>query len=919
MHLEIKDMRFKKGILVAIATMATLCVAQAWATQVSGQVVDAQTGRALSGVRVDIMGQSASEVTDQKGQFVFANVSEGTVTLVAAYLGYEGKKQEVAVAGEEILVRISLQSMVKDLGATRVRPQLQGQANALNREMNSDYISNIISADQIGRFPDQNVAEALQRVPGVSVARDQGEGRHIQIRGTNPRLTAVKINGMEVPSPDGEDRSAAMDVIPANQLASIEVNKATTPEMDGDAIGGQVDLYMKKASSKEPRLDVSIAGGYNQEVQDFKTFEGSVNYAQRFGANGALGMSVGGGYSTRHFGSDNIEKEYGSLDVLDENEEETNESVDAVKEMELRDYDLIRTRIAANLNLDYQLGPGSELWLNTTFNRFADDEHRRRMVVKFGDVFETNTSVAEGSKFERELKDRYEVQDIFMVSGGGKHLLGKAMLDYSGSYSHAQEDEPDRQDINYVAKYDARLITKNSDFPKVILDDDTEDYNNASDYELDEIVREDNITTDQNSIAQFNLDIPVNDSHDWTVKTGGKFRAKKKDRTVKGTAYKWANEDLAPPTLDEAASHFKDSDFILGNYESLGDMPDPDKHRDVYKNNVDNLSGERDIGDQISNYEANENLYAGYLQSRAEIGKWMLLGGARFERTHLEYTGNAVNADNETVQKITETKAYNHILPALHVRYAITPKMNVRLAATQTISRPDYFDLVPYEYQEDNEIERGNPDLDASKATNFDLLFANYFQSVGVISAGYYYKWIEDLIYENTWEEGANEITSKRNGDWGQIHGVEVAWSQQFAFLPGALSSLGLYTNYNFAWSEAIVPAREDLITMPGQSDHMGNVALSFERWGFSGRIAWNWHGSYLAEVGEDDDADVYYDNSSRLDVSISQELSKGLIVFAEATNLTDQPLRYYVGSADNAKQIEYYGISAKMGIKYGF
>lgn len=188
-----------------------------------------------------------------------------------------------------------------------------------------------------------------------------------------------------------------------------------------------------------------------------------------------------------------------------------------------------------------------------------------------------------------------------------------------------------------------------------------------------------------------------------------------------------------------------------------------------------------------------------------------------------------------------------------------------------------------------------------------------------MVSAGYFFKWIEQDIFTTMRESEGLKITMPINGDWAQIHGMELNYSQQLLFLPGIAKSFALYGNYTYAWSEAEVPGRSDLIRMPGQSEHMANVSISFERWGFSTRLSYNMHGDYLSEVGESSEEDVWYDSRTQLDWSASQELFNGFFVFVELSNLLDEPLRYYQGDDNKPVQIEYYGIMTLAGIKYSF
>jgi TonB-dependent receptor len=264
----------------------------------------------------------------------------GDQELAARYLGHEDAVSTVAVvAGQVLTVEIALREtvLVREELTVSASPIQEGQARALNQQRTAPNIVNVISADQIGRFPDANAAEATQRVPGVTIERDQGEGRYVSVRGTEARLSSMLINGERIPSPEGDIRAVALDVVPTDLLDAIEVSKALTPDMDADAIGGAVNL-VTKAAPLSPRVFGTVAGGYNSLMQDWGqgTFTGTAGGRL---AGGRLGVIVTGSANDVNRGSDDIEAEYddGELDAF-----------------ETRDYTINRERYGVNGSLDYQ-------------------------------------------------------------------------------------------------------------------------------------------------------------------------------------------------------------------------------------------------------------------------------------------------------------------------------------------------------------------------------------------------------------------------------------------------------------------------------------------------------------------------------------------------------------------------------------
>ncbi len=345
------------------------------------------------------------------------------------------------------------------------------QARALNQQRTAPNITNVVSADQIGQFPDTNAVEAVQRIPGISIQRDQGEGRYIIVRGAEPRLNSVMINGERVPSPDAELRQVAADVIPADLLQSIEVSKALTPDMDADAIGGAVNLVMKQAPN-EPVMLFTAAGGYNALMDDFAQGQGAFTWGQRL-MNRKMGVIVAASTLNTNRGSDNFEAEYddGDLDTL-----------------EIRDYRINRKRSGLNFALDSQPATHSTLFVRGVYNYFSDQEFRRQLVNVVGD-----------NELERNLKDRFESERIAQLSAGADHLLGGGwLLDYHVTGSYAENDRPDevisvfkQEDVEFAPNVSADAIDPdniqanplNEDFAAFVFDEQefNDDFNRDRD------------------------------------------------------------------------------------------------------------------------------------------------------------------------------------------------------------------------------------------------------------------------------------------------------------------------------------------------------------------------------------------------------------------------------------------------------
>jgi TonB-dependent receptor len=315
--------------------------------------------------------------------------------------------------------------------------------------------------------------------------------------------------------------------------------------------------------------------------------------------------------------------------------------------------------------------------------------------------------------------------------------------------------------------------------------------------------------------------------------------------------------------------------------------------------------------------------------------KLTLIAGVRLENTSIEYTGNEVLDEEELIGEVTATDNYTNVLPGINLRYALADNFIVRASWTNTLARPNYYDLVPYQniIEEDEEISAGNPNLEPITSANFDLNAERYFESVGLLSGGVFYKQVNDFIYTFVNEEyiddeitGGDEWTffQPLNGGTANIFGFEAAFQRQLDFLPGALKGLGVYLNYTYTGSnaEGIRNGDGDLrenLDLPGAVPHLFNASLSFETKKLVVRVSANYAHDYLDEVGDNEFTDRYYDRQFFLDANASYALTPNFRFFAEANNLTNQPLRYYQGERERTQQLEYYNARFNFGIKFDF
>ena len=274
---------------------------------IRGKVKDYGTGDPLPGASIVVKGTQKGAVANIEGVFVLKNINQKKIELTVTFMGYEPYTQYHDFSKKNNpFYNISLRPSAAQLDEVVVNEKAKGQVKALLDQKKAENIKNIVSAEQIEQFPDMNAAEAMQRIPGITLQKDQGEGRYVQLRGTPPELTNFNINGEQIPSPEGDVRYVGMDIISADQIEFIEITKVLTPDMDADGIGGTVNIITKKAKSEKPKINATLAGGYNN-LRKTNNYQVQFAYGQRYKK---FGFNINGSYYRNDQGSDNMEFKY---------------------------------------------------------------------------------------------------------------------------------------------------------------------------------------------------------------------------------------------------------------------------------------------------------------------------------------------------------------------------------------------------------------------------------------------------------------------------------------------------------------------------------------------------------------------------------------------------------------------------------
>lgn len=901
---------------------------------VSGKITDSDRNKSLPGARITIDDKRVGSVSDKNGYFTILGVPAGKHIIKVNYIGYLPFTTEVdVVASKSVFVNVELKSgTIKKDEVIVLGESLKGQAKALNSQKNRLQISNIVSSDQVGRFPDANVGDAMKRIPGITVQYDQGEARFGLVRGTAARLNSISINGERIPSAEAETRVVQLDLVPSDMIQTIEVNKTLTPDMDADAIGGSINLITKGAPNNL-RFSATAGSGYSP-IRSKPIWTASATAGQRF-LDGKFGIMLSGSYDSHDYGSDNIEAEWDKTDA----------GKLFISDFQSRRYDLLRVRRSFSAGLDFKINNNNHIFFNSIYNDRDDWENRYRLRYRFDKSDDDGVPDSEGivrnAETIRETKGgigndindfaRLEDQKAMNFSLNGNHLFSNYLkVNWSANWAKASEERPNERYIAYRNK-SAVLIPDitNSNKPKATFLENTDDLSN---WKITELTEQKQYTEDIDLNARLDFELPVMYGENSSfLKFGGRYRGKDKNRDNNFFEYSPLDEKLEIMTntqiVDMSDDNFLAGDYRVGNFTSKEYLGNMDINNPALFEKTDVL--EEWAG---SNFDAKEDIIGGYIMYTQNIGREMsFIIGGRIENTSLEYTANEYDVDEGTVNPVFGDDSYIDILPAIHYRYNVSDDLVLRVAWTNTLARANYFDLAPYRIiiTEDNELSEGNPGLEPTKSMNLDFIAENYFESVGIISGGFFYKSIDNYIFNYTQRDYTDSKTSNvfdkytqpRNGGTANIYGFEAAFQRQLDFLPSFLRNLGIYLNYTFTNSEVEgipLEGRENEKTaLPGTAENMLNASLFYETSKLTLRVSLNYTTNYIDEYGDEAFYDRYYDNQLFLDFNGSYAINNQFRVFVEYNNITNQPLRYFQGVSDRVMQEEFYNSRINAGIKF--
>ena len=981
------------ALLLLVGLLGTTPSAWAAAGRITGTVTDAATGESLPGANVRIAGTSLGAATNLDGEYVISAAPAGPQTLIVTYVGYEPEEREVVVEdGGTIEVNFELSWQGIRGEEVVVTAQAEGQTAAINQQLTSNTIANVVSGARIQELPDVNAAESVGRLPGISIQRSGGEANKIAIRGLSPKYNTVTVNGVRVPATGGADRSVDLSLISSNMLDGIEVRKAITPDMDADAIGGSVNLKLKDAP-EGLQVNLTAQGGYNR-LQDYYgnyKFAGSVS--NRF-LESRLGVIAS-------FNVDNFDRSADKLSAdyrLSENAQ-TGEDEILVSNVNLREENIDRSRAGGSLVLDYEI-PAGNITANTFYQRLENDGLYRIR----------NMSVGGNPRQYYNLERRTGTTSIFTGAIGIEQDFNWIRYDASVSRTASNTENPEDYTWEFADEGGIleTLVTSEmrpQDIPGVVNIDSLTGLKSIFVWETD---RNENVTT-----AQLNLQAPFRLSNSITgyVKVGGKLRwldrmndqqQTGRDGIQYGSGAGNLNEPLECialqlpdwnldtivgtegllPIADVLANYTRDN-FLEGDYE-LAFVPREDSlmqlTRALQSCTAEATDGEYDqyrnyaIGSRGEDYEGIERYQAGYVMAEFKLGQDItLIPGVRWENDYSRYEGQRYRevvtaweaqapADLDTLTNVRENSFW---LPMVHLKYEPTEWLDLRLARTETLTRPDYPQYAPITTIDAfrSTVNAANALLRPAHSTNYDAAISVYQSKVGLFTVAGFYKSIEDLIVPvqyrlqtgvpliegtnvpPTWYDGAPTMYTEVNNPFEATYrGVEFDLQTNFWYLPSFLRGLVLSANYTYIESETTyqgftVVKGDSLIRerppvynnvlkdttrtgrMLDQPSHIANVTVGYDVGGFSTRLSFLYQTDVSTYIHS---FNPLFDNFSgdyfRVDLAASQKLGRGLQIFANFNNLNARPDENFRASASaNPTYLEYYGFTMDLGARFRY
>lgn len=953
---------------------------------ISGSIIDGVSNEDLLFANVQLEGTSFGSSTDLEGKYIIKQVPPGDYNLIASYVGYTDQTIPVTVvAGQTTKINIELNYAAILGEEVIVSAQASGQMGAINEQLNSNTIKNVVSAARIKDVPDVNAAESVSRLPGLSLVRSGGEGQKVAVRGISPKYNVTMVNGVRMQSTDRNDRSVDLNMIAPNILSGIEVTKALTADMDADAVGGTVNLKIGKAA-EGLKGNFSMQNGYGSLANTYGNYRATGFLSNRFFKN-KLGVQVSGFLDNFNRNADILSAGYG---LNEEADLEAGFIPIDLTSVSIIDRVTDRQRTGGSLVFDYQFENGSII-VNNFVSNLSEEQ-----------IEQQNSLALIGNQWSAYASDNELSNTVISNAIQGQFDFSFFSMDFSVSNSISNQYVPGnlRMDVG-IAQGEAGFTTPSLEDPltatpsellnaaEIIPDPNAKRARRFSTLERDISEQA------QEAMVNFNVPFGISKAISGKIKFGGKYvrnfrdndetqNFSQPDRNFLGEQFVAALQDslwtdLGIDNIDRnlgiRASLFEEpnydiGDFLTGeqgidNFFYKADIAKMNRYEDIA---IANGYYGMDLKESVQyDYDFERNLFAFYTSAEVNIGKYVtLFPGIRYESFDFEYNAFITERFGPEPEDFrgealndSDIKDANWF-PQLHLRVKPTDWLDIRLARTESIIYPDYRAVSPYIYYDSfsgPELDLGNTSLTPAKAKNYDIYASIFKNRLGLITAGFFYKEIENLIVASSFRSKDSESINNRFdltptqqtqvNTWinlegtSKVRGFELDWQTNFWYLPSFLKGFVLSVNYTHINSETTYPLQTAIKDgtgpfaptifvdttrtgrMPNQPDDIFNFTIGYDIGGFSARLSYVYTDNVLVGIDRTyDELDSYTDSYKRWDFTAYQKLpwlKGGLQVYLNVNNVTNTPDRSFVSELQRLSRLEYYGRTIDLGLRYSF
>jgi TonB-dependent receptor len=937
----------------------------------TGHVVRSRDSQPVAAASVQIAETSARTATNAQGAYAFKDLKPGVYTLLVTPAGATTLQHKVTVAaGKPTQDDFSVESEMSALQQIVVLSQRSTIEVARAAQFEAPNLVNIATYAEIRKIPDVSVAEAVRRIPGISLETDEGEGRYVNCRGLDADLNSTTFGGLRLPptnnaSPFGGYRAVTLDSIPIGLVGAITVTKSNLPSQDAEALGCTIEITPKTAPpGGAPFIQGNVGSGY-EPLRGTGIIDVAVTAGGRFGGSGKPSDSDVTAYSDRPFsvvltatyyddqrGFDDVEPAYFDDTAKGAVPAAGGHPYDAISGIDFRDYELHRKRHGYGVDLGYQPDANNS-WYIRGFDAGYTEGYIRPYLHLRPDG---NTVVnADGTMTDtlnapfaitKNLRDERETSRDRVYVLGGKNLFDGNTLDYRVGYTKGTYDK--FYDVNSSYAYTAPVGSNITDTynlsgaghsPNMTIAG--ANYLDPTQYQLAGANNSSAVNFDKELSFAGNFDMPVHwagfDSED--LKVGASARLRKKRTTYNSLSY--PNVPPGTPLLLSTAASSGPETYYNGRYPIGVDIapgylqanfgpgvqaPPP---------NPGALSPDV-LLDLQQFLDAKENVYAGYGQYQMNVGPFGLVGGVRVEHTTDKSNAYQVaktfndpanpTFEQDTVTPVTATKSYTNWFPSLQAKYEIQPQLITRATWSSTLARPGFNQSNVSKTIDFGSglVTVGNPDLKPATANNFDVTIEKYLANAGILSFGLFDKEFKNYIVPN--QTGFEiigpgnplRLVTFSNVDKAHARGMEFNWEQRFKNLPGFLGGLGASANYTFVDSRIEIRPGE-FSTLPSASKNTWNAAAFYEQYGIGLRVVAYSTSADLFAIGTQKSGDVWNATRTSMDFGSTYAFAEHWSAYFNAKNLLDTPHKFYQGTFERVIQREFYGQTYQLGVRFDY